>query len=551
MEIFCKSNFLLLYFVITFVVQNSYADVCQICLCSSTGDTTISINCNKINFTSINIIRFGLVSAEYNGTLGALDLSETSITYIVADMFETSKYLKILNLSHNHLQEIKSSVFKNLNNLKVLDLSNNKIKTIQSFYLPSLEVLDLSNNAIDDLDFEFQKSYPQLHDLRMSHNNLSDSINGTLTLLTQLRHLDLSCNYFNLYDENFKFLTQLITLNLSHNAIEVLEKKKFPDNLTCLDVGFNSLTTFPNNLGKIQTLNLEYNKIRNFDNFTSELTELKYLNISGNLLKNLPDTPFFYLKTVDLSFNNFEIIPPALNNKNYPALENLILSENPLQKIEFYSNLDIKSLIIRNINHLTQIHEKAFRKLNKNSNHCVNLTLANNNLSDIHENTLKGLNLCFLDLKNNQFSYLPKKMFDSKLKSTEFGVDLEGNPFNCNCSLQWMLDDFVPWLYFKRPALLLDLRCMAPEDFRGMRMVHWHKWKNQVFCEKSSLQSSRMIVEPSAILGSGYNSITLHTSDGMVVVLIVAVIVLLLLVVTGIITAKRLALRRTRINRRF
>lgn len=336
---------------------------------------------------------------EYNGTLSELDLSHNEITHLPADMFESSRRIRVIDASNNFLKEIHASVFKNLNSLEILNLSNNKIISIESIILPSLRILDLSNNSITDLDFGFDKAYPQLTDLNLSHNNLNDSINGTLTLIKKLQHLDISYNNFNLLDnENFNHLSHLITLNLSHNEIKSLEIQTFPDSLLELRVGFNFLTEIPKNLLKIQILSIEYNQIGNTQDITDELEGLRFLNISGNKLENLSNFKLSNLKTLDLSYNNFLNIPQTLSKENYPVLETLIFNGNPMKKIEFPSSLNIKSLIMRNNSEIEQIDKNSFEKLNRlGVDDCLNLTLTDNRrLHVIDEEALKGLHLCYV-----------------------------------------------------------------------------------------------------------------------------------------------------------
>ncbi|XP_031786345.1 protein artichoke isoform X1 [Nasonia vitripennis] len=470
-------------------------------------------------------------------------------------MFESSQRLRIINLSNNLLQEIHVNVFKNLKGLEMLNLSNNKIKTLDSAILPSLKSLDLSNNSISDLDFQFHKAYPKLTELNLSYNKLDDSINGTLTLLRQLKHLDLSHNNFTLLDnEDFNVLTNLISLNLSHNSIKFLTRQKFPESLIVLNVGFNYLSTFPaTNLSKVKILNIEFNQISEMPTITNnELCDMKFLNISGNKLVNWPNLKATNLQILDLSYNKFSSIPVTLNKENYPTLENLIFDGNLITKIEFPSLLNLHSLIMRNMTYVESIDRNSFEKLSTSAEKdCLNLTLTDNKkLRYLDAKAFDGLNLCMLNLKNNQFTYFNPMLSKSGFMRTKFGVDLEGNPLHCNCSLQWMIDDLVPWLYLINPDLLNNLRCMTPESLKGKRMVHWYMWKEQVLCNNTRLYSSRMTAETLQVL-SRNNPITLQTSNGMLIVLVLAVITLLVLVVVGIIYAKKISSRRSRMNRRF
>jgi len=68
-----------------------------------------------------------------------------------------------------------------------------------------------------------------------------------------------------------------------------------------------------------------------------------------------------------------------------------------------------------------------------------------------------------LDLSNNRFTHLPSKLFNTNVynknvSNLKYLINLQGNPFICNCSLQWMLNEIVPKLYIMNPSLLEDLR---------------------------------------------------------------------------------------------
>lgn len=61
-------------------------------------------------------------------------------------------------------------------------------------------------------------------------------------------------------------------------------------------------------------------------------------------------------------------------------------------------------------------------------------------------------------MSNNQLSYVAKELVVRNNNSMIYSVNLQKNPFKCNCTLQWMLSDLVPQLYSIQPHLLDDLR---------------------------------------------------------------------------------------------
>lgn len=55
------------------------------------------------------------------------------------------------------------------------------------------------------------------------------------------------------------------------------------------------------------------------------------------------------------------------------------------------------------------------------------------------------------------------------------GVNLQGNPIQCTCASQWMIDFLMPQLHANREfhQYLLELRCSAPESFKSHRLVRY------------------------------------------------------------------------------
>jgi hypothetical protein len=63
-----------------------------------------------------------------------------------------------------------------------------------------------------------------------------------------------------------------------------------------------------------------------------------------------------------------------------------------------------------------------------------------------------------LDLSYNALSFLDEEV--TKWESLE-AADLQGNPWDCTCRLQWMLDNVLPRTYNNSPELLYELRLVT------------------------------------------------------------------------------------------
>lgn len=514
------------------IIQCSVCDICTMCLCSNASNGELIIDCHRKHFKD-NVITFELLTLdEYQSTkLKSLDLSENFIENMPLNIYTNLNNLEDLNLSKNTLTVFDDSLLKVLSKtLLKLNVSYNNVRTVQS-------VADKNVTKIISLDF--------------SHNNIYSLSKNFFKLVPNLQYLDLSFNRIHsLKNYDLKYLSSLKVICVNNNFLTLLHMEMYPTTLVELHAGYNQITEIFYKSSELETLNIRYNNISKIHTDLKKLENLKYLNIGGNILSDFPNITLENLKTLDISNNNLTYIPKTLTAENFPLLAELDISNNLIQNLMFYSDLKLNSLIANNISTLKTISKDAFAKLKTYSSHCLNLVMSNNKiLSFIHEDTLAHLNLCSLDLSNNSFSYISQKLVMSNNTFVIKDINLQGNPFKCNCSLQWMLNYLVPNLYSRRAELLEDLRCIWPLQISNMRMVHWYGWKEEIFCSNTSNFNENIIIQASNVVQD--QNVKFDSSRGLLIVLGIATTVLSCLIIVGIIWAQKLSMKNRRVNRRF
>ena len=264
------------------------------------------------------------------------------------------------------------------------------------------------------------------------NNNVITKIDVDSLQLPELRRLDLSNNQLEFIDkETFRRVNKLEYLNLSNNRFTSFTKLMF-HHLS----GLNEIVLDNNDLGPdLRNSNL-------FDRSGFGLTDkIRKISISGINLKTVPDNFFvdaYDLRELDVSNNSltemFEI--PF-------TLEYLDLSDNPITEIFSEDFTDLVALKILKLNNL-QIHtvpESAFQylpalktlELERNSNLTSFSKLA------FGQEVLAAPDNFGLERLSVKGSRLTK--LDEAL-STPFGVlvelDLQGNPWNCDCEIVWV-----------------------------------------------------------------------------------------------------------------
>ncbi|XP_076623267.1 uncharacterized protein LOC143342866 [Colletes latitarsis] len=537
------------------IISSTVCDICLSCSCSSTLDRGPIIDCHGKNLESNDIINFDLLMLNENVTYNKLILSKNDIVTLSEHLIKKLKSFKSLDLSENMMKEIHIRTYVNLNNLEDLNLSKNTITTFDDSLLkvlPALLSLNLSYNNIDLIEHIADEIVTKINILDLSHNNISNLPNKFFESLTNLQYLDLSFNRIHSLEENsLLHLNSLKTIYLNNNFLTSLHMRIFPKSLIELHSGYNLITDILYESSQIEVLNIEYNQISKIDSNLTILDNLQHLNVSGNILQNFPNILCESLKTLDISHNKLVSIPETLSVKNFPLLRQLNVGKNPIQNLTFSSDLNLNLFIASNISMLEVIDKATFAKLRAPSKECINLIISNNErLSSIHEDAFEHINLCSLDLSNNRIDYIAQKLVSCNTSITVCSINLQGNPFKCNCSMQWMLDDMVPKLYSKQLNLLNNLRCAWPPQIANIRMVHWYGWKDRVFCSHMSDFNENLTMNIANVLENN-KTVTFDSSTGLLAVLGTTIGVLSILIILGIVWTRRLYAKRRRVNRKF
>ncbi|KAG8226368.1 hypothetical protein J437_LFUL007725 [Ladona fulva] len=350
-----------------------------------------------------------------------------------------ARRLRELSLSQNLFSWLEVDAFKGLPSLKLLDLSGNKLAAIRAEAFPLSSDVAFASN---------------LEDVRLSHNMLLAVPWEAMLRLPELERLDLGHNSIKSLDDDYKLVpsdatfNSLKVLNLTSNKLTVLKSTvmaKFTELLE-LDLSWNNLETVPEVfLSTVKPLNNRTVGLRSLNRTVTPfgLVNLRSLILDGNPIKVLGKNSFAGVPSLtSLSLSSMgtlvDVDPDVLSGLWF--LEKLRLSRNP------------------QLSHLPELMFQAMRKSERW--------------------TLKKVDLSYNSLETLKEDTLPWEEIDF--------LDLQGNPWICNCSLQWMLDDWMPVIYKKDSGYLFDLRCAKPNWLRGRRFVHWLNRSEGIFCGKRS-----------------------------------------------------------------
>ena len=287
-----------------------------------------------------------------------------------------------------------------------LILSNNQIVNLtRSAFDPikTIKRIHLQNNSLSSID-------PDL--LRLLGNYLEELI------LTGDDHID-SLEFLTRYP-----LKKLRILKLDHFNLNGMNLERILLNMTKLEIVHLrscQLVRLPN-LPHLQELDLENNQLAYSIHLSTSYVRL---NLAQNTIRSIILEKNPQLMRLTLSKNRLnEFVSFATSN---PKLKDLDLSGNALSSLDFgmFSeqlmslNLDSNRFLSINFNELpAQLHSLSLRK-----NLIKQLRFSRRNAS-----------LLSLDLSENQLKTIEKNSLFRKLTH----LNLQGNPLQCNCHLDWL-----------------------------------------------------------------------------------------------------------------
>jgi len=228
--------------------------------------------------------------------LHTLDLANNNLGSLPRTIWNCSQLI-VLNASSNLIQEFPMPPAASANDLPGQNVDDNKpqVKTSLSNLKPSNGNSSAHNRSLPPLARSLQELF-------MGDNGLGDNVFGPISLLSELRVLNLS----------FNELYEIPPLTLS--KCESLEE---------LYLSGNSLTSLPGedfeNLSNLKTFFLNGNKLQTLPAELGKLKHLESLDVSSNLLKyNVTNWPYDWnwnwnldLQYLNLSGNKRLEIKPA------------------------------------------------------------------------------------------------------------------------------------------------------------------------------------------------------------------------------------------------
>ncbi|XP_041945492.1 toll-like receptor 22 isoform X1 [Alosa sapidissima] len=350
--------------------------------------------------------------------LKLLDMSYNRISHLAC--FDFSNITR-LYLYHNYIIEIKPCTFNKLTKLEVLLLASNKLLSLENIFnnnLPNLKVLDLQGNKISRLTQGVFKGLHSLKDLILTDNQIYSIATNAFTGLKSLKSLFLTLNKISKktleHQGLFLGMPNLEVLDLASNVISFSSKKLIYPPFTTL----KSLKTLYMNSQSIQ--NLPSNLLQGLNLLSHIYGEnLNLQRVHPDTFNHTPNLTF-----LDLSKNKFSN-ENSLSPKMFhpiPGLSELYITQNHLPSLDFLLGANLSQLTV--------------------------LKASDNQLQGINQTLAKSL---------PQLTYL----------------DLQKNPFVCDCSNAWFLD----WAKndnYTQVVYLNKYKCSYPSGLKGQPLEQFN-----------------------------------------------------------------------------
>ncbi|XP_052860089.1 leucine-rich repeat neuronal protein 2-like [Anopheles cruzii] len=331
-------------------------------------------------------------------------------------------------------------------NVTLLDLSYNEIQNIEAqcfIDLAQLEVLDLSHNLLTT-----DSLVPEIFDGHFSPSAYEP--------MEHLRVLRLGANKLHsLNSDLFEHLPALEVLSLELNQFKVIDSQT--------DTAISGIST-------LVSLDLSYMELEEIPKFLLHTPRgLRYLNLTGNLLKEVPPALTYAVGLNWLSLDENPIETIVAGNE-FPVMKNLTylgLSYMPALKVigrgAFRGLESLQELYLANNPHLGYLHAEAFSR----------------NDTDNPERLIWPP-VRRLYLHNNDLKYLDAQLL-VQWDAMEV-IDIRVNPWACDCANRWVVSTLLPIVERITPTILNNIVCSSPPQMAGASMIDLEHHHTKLRC---------------------------------------------------------------------
>ena len=457
-----------------------------------------------VNLTRNNLATFadtGLV-CDTPTNVEIIDVSENAITDLPPRMNDVSGKLMSLSASNNKISEVVPTIFESLTTVVEIDMSKNRILKIPADFLginsrmqtlqlayntvgslptgifsrtPNITFLNLNGMALNDDIWLQLKNMSRVQILQLNHNNIQLIDNDVLDDMKELIVLDLSGNNLcSISVRLFKSQSELRVLNLTRNNITFIKKDAFmglhnllkldiqqnqiqfihPDALSGLrylahlNLSFNIIEILPTFPASLQLLDLRYNDIGYIDNeVLSGSSDILGIGLAHNKINFIEQNAFknnTKLQVLLLGYNNISLFDYHM----FPlksSLNSLFLSHNNISNIWTFPKKYFPHLRVLDIsnNKLEKLVPESFGRDKLFPDSIEELYLARNDIFYIENFVFQLPSLRYVDLRENKIMILSNlALVASERNISPVIYHLSGNPFICDCDLEWLKEAF-------------------------------------------------------------------------------------------------------------
>lgn len=443
--------------------------------------------------------------------LQELDLSNNQLDQLQVEQFSNLKKLRILSLAHNRLRTLPREVFLNTR-LEYLSVEHNQLSVwpVAAFSDIgfTLRSVQFAANNLEYLDAAMFANTQFVFDLNVSRNKLIVLPDNTFGYLANLTNLDVSFNPIvptNL-NEILLHTPRVRRLNLSAMGLYSMPSliARSVPHLTELDVSMNYLQEISSlrELHLLRVLRVAANKIANLTTFGERLPlALRVLDISHNPVRRMGAHDFQQIRYLEHLYMADVKVSNSLFLSRLRHLRVLRLNAQPLFG-ECVARLPSLQHLYTDMGGATRLDDTYLAALAKN----VKLTtveISGHRLRTITAGALEGLAKSqrlhlritgtqitdfpagvfyalrhvahlSIDLSQNRVGSLAPDSFYPNAsawdavgtRSVIGGLDMWGNPLQCDCGLVWLGHWLRRWL--RETA---QMNAISKEDARNMLLV--------------------------------------------------------------------------------